>query len=142
MIDHIFVSATPALPAVFVDGEGNAIAPPAVGRQAMAIYEGQRVDILGIKIVRAPAVLDEEGVIVTPEETAPGYWCAVRSKERLADLPGLVIVTDSDLAAAEQPFVLYKSPDYEWSQLQSEVWPSWCGDRYPWGAVGPDKLVA
>ena len=141
MIDHIFVSLTPALPAAFEDGEGNAVSPPEVGKQAIAIYDGQRVDILGIKIVRVAAVLDEEGVIVTPEEIAPGYWCTVRSKERLADLPGLVTVTDSDLAAAEQPFVLHKSNEYTWDDLQSDVWPLWCGDNYPFRNLGPEMMI-
>ena len=143
MIDHILFSLAPGLPFPFVDGEGELIEAPYIGAQTTAVHNGGRVDVLGIKVIRAPAVLDTNGDLLTPEECAPGHWWAVRAGERLQELTeGLVVVTDNERAKQDRPFILHVADGYGWDSLRVRIWPYFNGDDYPWQSIGPGMLIA
>jgi hypothetical protein len=142
MIDHLCELSDPAALSYILDWEGNPVTAPAVGESVETIWSGSAVIILGVKIVRAMAVLDASGDIAAPEEIAPGLWVVFRGNALLSLPIEPVIVTDSDRAAAGLPYIIAKSDAYDWSLLRSTVWPTFFGDGYPFGAsVGPDMLI-
>lgn len=72
------------------------------------------------------------GEIVAPPVFAPGIWMVVRARSRQADLeadPHCLIITDSERAAAGEPFVLLcrLEPD----TLLGRISPVFAGDAYP-----------
>ena len=93
------------------------------------IYGPDRLDLLPVRIVKVEAVYDGE-TLVSPETLAPGYWLAVRGAD-LRDNPACVTVTDDELAAAGEPFLLYVNPAYTLHALAGRVDPTWCGSEYP-----------
>ena len=90
---------------------------------------GQRLDLLPVRVVKVEAVYDGE-TLVSPETLAPGYWLAVRGTD-LRDDPACVTVTNDELAAAGEPFLLYVNPAYTLHALAGRVDPTWCGSEYP-----------
>jgi hypothetical protein len=95
-----------------------------------------------VQVVMTDAVIDEDGNVTTPAVIAPGYWIVVRARERVAEieaLPGHLLTTDSDLAAAGKPFI-YVSKFAADTQL-GRISPVFAGDAYPFPS-GPASNLA
>ena len=129
MIDHLCVtSAAPDLSPYECDWRG----PNPVN----CVIDGYAVSIVPVTVIRTEASETDPAII------APGFWFAVRGVQ-VIDLPWTTVsITDSDLAADGQPFVIAKHPDWDWPQLTGRVYPVWAGTEYPFGPdMGPHLLV-
>lgn len=137
MIDHLILLETaPDLSALGIAGFDGI--NPVTGE-----FEGRRVDVIPVTVIRAEAVPGtDESDPGTPAEIAPGFWLCVRADAPL-DLPWPVVtITDSDRAARGEPFVLTLGEGWEWHHLTGRVWPVWAGTDYPFGpGMGPGMLV-
>jgi hypothetical protein len=95
-----------------------------------------------VQVVMQDAAIDEEGNVTTPAVLAPGYWMVVRARERVAEIEALAghcLTTDSDLAAAGEPFI-YVSKFQPDTQL-GRISPVFAGDDYPF-PTGPASNLA
>lgn len=96
-----------------------------------------RVDfILGVRLIRAEAVLDEAGEIITPADIVEGFTICIRRRDRdpALEATGLpYLVADADKADRGEPFVL--ATNYSAEQIAGiiKVEPVWAGSSYPFG---------
>lgn len=121
MIDHILLYPS--------DAERDAAWPsPEDGPPSWT--DGDR-SIMPTRIVIARATYDAEGIETMPEVTAPGSYLVIRTSGRDADLEAMdecIIVTDADLMAAGQPYVIKCTLQPE--TILGRVDPVWAGPAY------------
>jgi hypothetical protein len=71
--------------------------------------------------------------VLMPEQVLPGYrlWIALPALD--ADMPGLELATDADLAAAGSPFIVFTTLSEE-QLTAARLRPVRAGTAYPFGA--------
>lgn len=96
-----------------------------------------RVDFIpGVRMIRAEAVLDEAGEILTPADIVEGWTICIRRRDRdpALEQTGLpYLIADADKAARGEPFIL--ATNYVAEQIAGivRVEPVCAGSRYPFG---------
>lgn len=96
-----------------------------------------RVDFIpDVKMIRAEAVLDEEGEVITPADIVEGFTICIRRRDRdpALEQTGLPhLVADADKADRGEPFIIATS--YSADQIAGivRVEPVWAGSGYPFG---------
>lgn len=96
-----------------------------------------RVDFIAdVKMIRAEAVLDEAGEIITPADVVEGFTLCIRRRNRdpALEATGLpYLIADADKAGRGEAFVLATS--YSADQIAGivRVEPVWAGASYPFG---------
>ena len=137
MIDHLFSSTKP----IALDSLGIVLPEDTefihkVGATAQGTFGSIVTDVVGIKVIQRAAKPDDEGLMITKELIASGFWLTVRSrtiiKEYKAD-PRCVVITNESLASEGKPCVHYRNINYPWRAFQATVWPTYNGSKYPFG---------
>lgn len=96
-----------------------------------------RVDfILGVRLIRAEAVIDDAGEVITPADVVEGFTLCIRRRDQdpALEQTGLpYLIADADKAARGEPFIL--ATNYAAEQIAgiARVEPVWAGSRYPFG---------
>lgn len=121
MIDHILLYAND------IDREGDWPTPEDA---SPSWTDGDR-SIMLTRFVIARASYDAEGIETMPEVMAPGSYLVIRTSGRDADLEAMdecIIVTDAELMAAGQPYVIKCTLQPE--TVLGQVDPVWAGPAY------------
>lgn len=87
--------------------------------------------IAPVTIMVIPPVVDIEGAITEPAVFAPGAWLRLRAPSRIPEIenaPNCLLATDSDLAAAGEPYVYFYR--FQPNTVLGQISPMFAGDEY------------
>lgn len=100
-------------------------------------WDDNGLTYMPVVVAMSDAVVDDDGEMVAPAVFAPGYWIVVRARERVAEieaLSGHCLTTDSELAAAGEPFIYVSK--FQPETMLGRIGPVFAGDDYPF-PTGP-----
>lgn len=109
-----------------------------IGATATCVLIGELpATIVAVSVINNEAEFDPlSGDLLSPSEKATGKWMVVRAQEEMPAWrsdPRLITIADDNLAAANEPFVIWKNAAFPWEAMQGRVSPTFTGSHYPFG---------